>query len=137
MTGDTSRVADQPNWWCVEGMFQVYTHAKLPNDKGFMTPTLTLERWVLTGCLPTMPSIHGLFTEHRLEWMARDVGRYSEELVRESYALYVVTLRSQRDTRADPAKQAPLEHIRVRNKRVEIYFKAIRRYIYDKTLNSN
>ena len=60
-------VSDQPNRWCVEGKFQVYSKAKLPNDKGFITRTLTLERRVLTGSLPTMPVIHTLFTRHRLD----------------------------------------------------------------------
>lgn len=74
ITGVPDLVADKPNWWCVEGQFKVYTDAKLSNYKGVMTGTLTLERRVLTGCLPTMPAIHALFTRHRLEWMALDVG---------------------------------------------------------------
>ena len=59
-----------------------------------MTQTLTLERRVVTGSLPTMPTIHALFTRNRLEWSARDVGQYSEELIKEFYASYVSTLRS-------------------------------------------
>ncbi|TMW81335.1 hypothetical protein EJD97_010271 [Solanum chilense] len=69
---------DQPNRWCVDGKFQVYSDAKFLIDKGFMTRTLTLERRVLTGSLPTMP-----------------------------------TLRSQIDRRAAPAKEVPLEQVRV------------------------
>ena len=61
-----------------------------------------------------MPEIHNLFTKHRLEWAARLLGPYSEEMVREFYASYVATLRSQIDMRASPAKQAPLEQVRVR-----------------------
>ena len=61
-----------------------------------------------------MPEIYNLFTRHRLEWTARPLGRCSEELVREFYASYVVTLRSQIDRRAAPAKQAQLEQVRVR-----------------------
>ena len=57
-------VTDQPNLWCVDGQFQVYSDAKFLNDKGVMTRTLTLERWVLTGSIPTMREIHNLFTRH-------------------------------------------------------------------------
>ena len=72
---------DHPNRWCVDGQFQVYSDAKFLTDKGVMTQTLTLERRVLTGSLPMMPEIHNLFTRHRLEWTARPLGRYSEEMV--------------------------------------------------------
>ena len=74
------------------------------NDKGVMTRTLTLEWRVLTGSLPTIPEIHNLFTRHRLEWTARPLGRYSEELVREFYASYIETLRSKIDSWDAPAK---------------------------------
>ena len=80
-TGALTPVADQLNRWCVDGQYQVYSNAKFLNDKGFMTRTLTLERRVLTGSLPTMPKIHNLFTRHRLEWTSRSLGRYSEVLV--------------------------------------------------------
>ena len=80
-------------------------------DKGVMTQTLTLERRVLTGSLPTMPEIYNLFTRHRLDWTARPLGSYSEEMVREFYASYVGTLQSQIDRRAALAKQAPLEQV--------------------------
>ena len=89
---------------CVDGQFQVYSDAKFLTDKGVMTRTLTLERRVLTGSLPTMPEIHNLFIMHRFEYTARPLGRYSEELVREFYASYVATLRSQIDRRTAPAK---------------------------------
>ena len=56
-----------------------------------------------------MLEIHNLFTRHRLEWKARQLGRCNEEMVREFYASYVATLRSQIDRRAAPAKQAPLK----------------------------
>ena len=97
-------VTDQPNRWCVDGQYQVYSEVKLLNDKGVMTRTLTLERRVLIGSLPTMPQIHNLFTRHRMEWTAHPLGRYSEELVREFYASYVATLRSQIDRWAAPTK---------------------------------
>ena len=57
-------VADQPNRWCVNRKYQVYSYAKFLNDKGIMTRTLTLERRVLTRSLPTMPEIHNHFTRH-------------------------------------------------------------------------
>ena len=85
--------SDQPNRWCADGQFQVYSDANFLTDKGVMTRTLTLERRVHTGSLPTMPEIHNLFTRHRLEWTARPLGRYSEEMVQEFYASYVATLR--------------------------------------------
>ena len=47
--------SDHPNRWCVDGQFQVYSDAKFLTDKGVMTWTLTLERRVLTGSLPSMP----------------------------------------------------------------------------------
>ena len=37
-------VANQPNWWYVEGQYQIYRYVKLLNDKGVMTRTLTIER---------------------------------------------------------------------------------------------
>ena len=72
---------------------------------------LTRERRFLTEILPTMPEIHNIFTRHRLEWTTRSLGRYREELVRELYASYVATLRSQIDKRAALAKQAPLQYV--------------------------
>ena len=77
-----------------------------------------------------MPEIHNLFTRHRLELTARSLGRYSEEMIREFYASYVATLRSQIDRRAAPAKQAPLEQVRVRGVHVNISLPAIRRFLY-------
>ena len=102
-----------------------------------MTRTLTLEQRVLTGSLPTMPEIHNLFTRYRLEWTARPLGRYSEELVREFYASYIATLRSQIDRRAAPAKQAPLEQVRVRGVQVDISLPFIRRFLYGESVESN
>ena len=65
------------------------------------------------------------------------MGRYSEELVREFYASYVATLRSPIDRRAAPAKQAPLEHVRVRGIQVDIFLPAICRYLYGKDVDAN
>ena len=67
-----------------------------------------------------MPEIQNLFTRYCLEWTARSLGCYSEEMVREFYASYVVTRRSQIYRQAAPAKQAPLEQVRVRGVQVDI-----------------
>ena len=53
---------------------------------------LTVELRVLTGSLNTVPAVHVLFTHHRLEWMARSVGSYNKEMVREFYISYVHSL---------------------------------------------
>ena len=84
-----------------------------------------------------MPEIHNLFTRHRLDWTARPLGRYSEKLVREFYASYVATLRSQTDRRAAPAKQSPLEQVRVRGFHVDISLHAIRRFLYGEDVDAN
>ena len=121
----------------VDGQYQVYSDAKFINDKRVMTRTLTLEQQVLTGSLSMMPEIHNLFTRHQLELTARPLGRYSEEMVREFYASYVATLRSQIDRRAAPAKQAPLEQVRVRGVQVDISLLAIRRFLYGEGVDTN
>ena len=77
-----------------------------------------------------MSEIHNLFTRHRLEWTARSLGRFSEEMVREFYASYVATLRSQIEGRAAPTKQAQQEKVRVRGVQVDISLPAIRRFLY-------
>ena len=51
-------------------------------------------------------------------------------MVREFYASYVATLRSQIDRRAAPAKQAPLEQVQVRGVQVDSSLPAIRRFLY-------
>ncbi|KAG5632584.1 hypothetical protein H5410_004301 [Solanum commersonii] len=48
---------------------------------------------VLTGSLHTVPDIHRLFNLHKCDWMARDPGTYSKEILRELYASYAATLR--------------------------------------------
>ena len=58
-----------------------------------------------------MPASHDILTRHWLEWTARNVDRYSEEMVRQFYASNVATFRSQLDRQATPAKQAPLEYV--------------------------
>ena len=77
-----------------------------------------------------MSEIHNLFTRHRLEWTARPLGQYSEEMVRDFYASYVATLRSQIDRRAAPAKQAPQEQVRVQGVQVDISLPSIRGFLW-------
>ena len=77
-----------------------------------------------------MLSIHDLFTRHRLEWTARSLGHHSEEKVQEFYATYVATLRDSLDRQANPAKHAPLEHVHIRGKRVDISLPAIQKFLY-------
>lgn len=36
-------IAEQPNWWCIEGQYQVYRDVKLLNNKRVMNQTLTIE----------------------------------------------------------------------------------------------
>ena len=83
-----------------------------------------------------MPEIHNIFTKHRLEWTARPLGRYSEELVQEFYASYVATVRSQVGRQAAHAKQAPLEQVLVRSVQVDISLPAIRRFLYGESADA-
>ena len=89
------------------------------------------------GSLLTMPDIYNVFNRHRLEWIARSFGRYSEEFVREFYASYVATFGSHIDRRAAPAKHDPLEHVRVRGIQVDISLPTIRQYLYGKDVDAN
>ena len=57
-------------------------------------------------------------------------------MVREFYASYVGTLRSQIDRRAAPAKQAPLEQVRVRGVQVDISLPSIRRFLYGEGIDA-
>ncbi|KAG5615476.1 hypothetical protein H5410_015300 [Solanum commersonii] len=79
--------------WCIKGQWQIYRDAKMKNAKEKMAHTITEKRRVLTKSLHTMPDIHQLFQRHKCEWMARDPGTYSKEIVWEFYASYVATLR--------------------------------------------
>ena len=101
-------ITDKPNRWCVDGQYKVYSDEKFLNDKGVMTRTHTLERRVLTGSLLLMHEINNLLTRHRLEWTARPLGCYSEEFVREFYASYVATLKSQIDRPTPPPNKPHL-----------------------------
>lgn len=53
------------------------------NEKGVITWLANVERWVLTGSLCTVLDMHTLFNKNKLEWIARSLGLYSEEVVRE------------------------------------------------------
>ena len=57
-------------------------------------------------------------------------------MVREFYASYVANLRSQIDRRAAPAKQAPLEHVRVQGVQVDISLPTIRRFFYGESADA-
>ena len=83
-----------------------------------------------------MPEIHNFFTRHRLKWRARPLVHYSKEMIREFYASYVATLRSQIDRRAAPAKQAPLEQVRVRGVQVDISLPSIHRFLYGESVDA-
>lgn len=92
----------------------------MQNDKGFMNQTLTIKRWVLIGSVHIVPSIHDLFLHHQLEWRARSVGLYNEELEREFYVFYVLTLRDSLDRLSNFAKQTTLTYVQVHGRRVDI-----------------
>ena len=83
-----------------------------------------------------MSEIQNPFTRHRLEWTARPLGCYTEEMVREFYTFYVANLRSQIDRRAAPTKQAPLEQVRVRGVQVDISLPAIHRFLYGESVDA-
>ena len=59
----------------------IYKEAKMLNNKGVMNRTMTVHRRVLEASLHTVLAIYDIFKCHQLEWMARSVGRYNEELV--------------------------------------------------------
>ncbi|KAG5590165.1 hypothetical protein H5410_040679 [Solanum commersonii] len=67
-----------------------------------MARLITEERRVLIGSLLTVPDIHRLFNLHKCDWMARHLGTYSEEIVREFYASYATTLRGSISKRSKP-----------------------------------
>lgn len=87
------------------------------NEREVLTRFVKLERRVLTETLHTIPEVHLLFTLHKLERMARDLGTYNEEIVTKFYASYVDTLRGFIYRRARPEKQEPLISMLVRASR--------------------
>ncbi|KAG5614513.1 hypothetical protein H5410_014337, partial [Solanum commersonii] len=126
-------VAGEPNRWCVEGQWKIYRDAKMVNDKQKMVRLITEERRVLTGSLHTVLDIHRLFNLHKCDWMAREPGTYSEEMVREFYASYAATLRGSISKRSQPLAQDPLTSTLVRGCPVDIFPATIRRFLYGPT----
>ncbi|KAG5610301.1 hypothetical protein H5410_021582, partial [Solanum commersonii] len=127
---DPTPVVSELNRWCVEGQWQIYRDAKMVNDKQKMARLITEKRRVLTGSLHTIPDIHRLFNLHKCDWIARDSGTYSEEIVREFYASYAATLRGSISKRSKPLAQAPFTSTLVRGCPVDISSATIRRFLY-------
>uniref|UniRef100_M1DWG7 Integrase core domain containing protein n=1 Tax=Solanum tuberosum TaxID=4113 RepID=M1DWG7_SOLTU len=73
-----------------------------------MARLITEEHRVLTRSLHTVPEIHRLFQRHKCEWMAREPGTYSEEIVREFYDSYAATLQGSIHKNDRHTAQAPL-----------------------------
>ncbi|KAG5591713.1 hypothetical protein H5410_042227 [Solanum commersonii] len=103
------------------------------NDKQKMARLITEEHRVLTGSLHTVLDIHRLFNLHKYDWMARDPGTYSEDIVREFYASYTATLRGSISKRSKPLAQDPLTSTLVRGCPVDISPATIRRFLYGST----
>ncbi|KAG5605842.1 hypothetical protein H5410_027334 [Solanum commersonii] len=130
---DPTPVASEPNRWCVEGQWQIYRDAKMRNNKGKMARLITEECRVLTGSLHTVPDIHRLFNLYKCNWMARNPGTYSEEIVREFYASYAATLRGLISKRSKPMDQDPLTSTMVRGCPVDISHATISCFLYGPT----
>uniref|UniRef100_M1DH31 Integrase core domain containing protein n=1 Tax=Solanum tuberosum TaxID=4113 RepID=M1DH31_SOLTU len=131
---DHTPVAGELNRWCVEGQWQIYRDAKIVNDKQKMARLITEERRVLTGCLHAVLDIHRLFNIHKCDWMARDPGTFSEEIVREFYASYAATLRGSISKQSKPLAQDPYISTLVRGCPVDISPATIRRFLYGPTM---
>ncbi|KAG5600569.1 hypothetical protein H5410_031939 [Solanum commersonii] len=80
-----------------------------------MARLITEERRVLTGSLHTVPNIHRLFNLHKCDWMARDLGTYNKEIVREFYASYAATICGSIYKWSKPLAQDPLTSTMVRD----------------------
>uniref|UniRef100_M1DXB6 Integrase core domain containing protein n=1 Tax=Solanum tuberosum TaxID=4113 RepID=M1DXB6_SOLTU len=130
---DSTPVAGQPNRWCVEGQWKIYRDAKMKNDKEKMARLITEERRVLTGSLHTVSDIHRLFNLHKCDWMARDPGTYSEEIVREFYTFYAASLRGSISKQSKPLAEDPLTSTIVRGCLVDIPQATISRFLYGTT----
>uniref|UniRef100_M1DRN1 Putative plant transposon protein domain-containing protein n=1 Tax=Solanum tuberosum TaxID=4113 RepID=M1DRN1_SOLTU len=98
-----------------------------------MARIVTEERRVLTGSLHTVLDIHRLFNLHKCDWMSRDLGTYSEEMVREFYASYAATLCGLISKRSKPTAQDPLTSTMVRGCLVDISPDTINRFLYGPT----
>ena len=90
-------VPNEPNRWCIDDQYHIYRDAKMLNEKMVMTRLVTIERQVLTGSLCIVPKVQNLFTRHTLEWTSCSLETHREEVVREFYASYVVTLKGSLD----------------------------------------
>ncbi|KAG5615197.1 hypothetical protein H5410_015021, partial [Solanum commersonii] len=130
---DPTPVDDEPNRWCVEGQWQIYRDANMRNNKRKMARLITEERKVLTGSLHTVLDIHRIFNLHRCDWMARDPGTYSEEIVREFYASYVATLRDSISKRSKSMDQDILTSTTVRGCSMDKSYATINRFLYGLT----
>uniref|UniRef100_M1DD59 Integrase core domain containing protein n=1 Tax=Solanum tuberosum TaxID=4113 RepID=M1DD59_SOLTU len=130
---DPTPVAGELNRWCVEGQWQIYQDAKMVNDKQKMARLITEERRVLTESLHTIPNIYRLFNLHKCDWMARDPGTYSEEIVREFYSSYAATLRGSIFKRSKLLAEDPFTSTMVRGCPVDISPATIRRFLYGPT----
>lgn len=73
-----------------------------------MTSLVKVDGRVLIGSLHIIHAVHKLFHCHPLEWVARTVGCYNREIMREFYTPYVVTLRGSFDMWWNPTKDDPL-----------------------------
>ena len=99
-------------------------------DKMVMTQLVTVEGRFLTGSVSIVPEVHILFSSHSLEWMARSLESYSDEVVREFYASYVVNFRGSLDRRVRPFKQDPPIEVLVLGCRVDISSTSINLFSY-------
>ncbi|KAG5632583.1 hypothetical protein H5410_004300 [Solanum commersonii] len=91
------------------------------------------ERRVLTGSLHTIPNIHRLFKFHKYDWMVRGPMTYSEEIVREFYTFYAVTLRGSISKQSKPTTHDPLTSTMVRGCPVNISHATINHFLYGPT----
>ncbi|KAG5581491.1 hypothetical protein H5410_052118 [Solanum commersonii] len=98
-----------------------------------MARLITEERRVLTGSLHTILEIHWLFNLHKCDWMARDPGTYSEEIVQEFYASYAATLRGSISKWSKPLVQDPLTSTMFRDCPVDISPATISHFLYGPT----
>lgn len=121
---------DQPNRWCGEGQYQVYTDAKVIFCNVVVTGTLVVELQVLKGSLLSISNAQDLFSRHLLERITTNVWRYNEEVVRVFYSSYMVTHQSSIDRRSYPAKPTPLSHDRVCSHGVDISLPSICCFLY-------
>ncbi|KAG5599583.1 hypothetical protein H5410_030953 [Solanum commersonii] len=127
-------VVGEPNRWCVKSQWKIYQDAKMINGKEKMARIVTEELRVLTGSLNTIPDIHWLFNLQKCDWIARDPGTYSEEMVWEFYASYAATLCGLISKQSKPIAQDPLTSTMVRSYSVDISHATISRFLYGPTI---